>query len=572
MSDSILSHETQWFDRPGNWFFLVFVLLAIATIWQVPTHIDVRFALMAQDVSLHGFCPMPTVNGVPYGDYFAPWVWLSWLTTCGGRFVHVLFLLILPSILALAWTACLLFRLSERFQKGTGALAVLLLFLNYEMLDNCMSFGLDIAVMAFATTMYWIFEQTDSIARRLSAFLLLGALAFVVRGPLGLVVYGLATGGYLLGRGKLRDIVLFGVSGAALMAFMLALTWYVFIRWGQGSRMLWDQMMVCQFGSRIDSKEDPWFYFVTGFFNLAPASAFMLMGLRWRHFRELQWRKWLVPILLTLVVMTIPGSKKLRYVMVLFPMIAMLGAAGLQDCGWPRLDSFLKALFIRLDALLPHLLCALMVVFACGCLFLLPHHSRQVLPPVIIASVLLFVMLARFSPAGFQGHVVRLGTALLLLLLGALYPAHALREDSTAFVRHVDEANENRVYFLGVDADHEGLKFLLHTTKPEAYRFIDDRPVPRTSGTVAEGWRRFLAPPEVECRYSRHLLPSVTSGGFLQEAHPGDLVIVQDEKEKHLTSLLENSNLEIDGKRAIPGNLGHRGHVAYFLKTRDLEK
>ena len=72
--------------------------------------------------------------------------------------------------------------------------------------------------------------------------------------------------------------------------------------------------------------------------------------------------------------------------------------------------------------------------------------------------------------------------------------------------------------------------------------------------------------------YIRHLLPSVSTGEFLQVARHGDLVIVQEGKEKRLVSLLENSNLEIDGKRAIPGNLGHRSHVAYFLKTRELEK
>ena len=76
----------------------VMVMLSIGTLGMEITRINIRFAMMTQEMAEHPLGLFPTLNGEPYADYPSLYNLLSYLTSGGGRHV-TRFTLALPSIL-----------------------------------------------------------------------------------------------------------------------------------------------------------------------------------------------------------------------------------------------------------------------------------------------------------------------------------------------------------------------------------------------------------------------------------------------------------------------------------------
>ena len=119
--------HSNWRLRPWSVFGFCALVLSIGCIGLEITQMNVRFALMIEDMTAHGPHLFATLNGVPYCDYFSPWLCCAWLTSLGGSAVN-LFTLALPSILLGSYTVMMVWIIGEKIREGigTGAAALLL--------------------------------------------------------------------------------------------------------------------------------------------------------------------------------------------------------------------------------------------------------------------------------------------------------------------------------------------------------------------------------------------------------------------------------------------------------------
>jgi len=107
------------------WFVFSFLIFSVGTLFIEPSGINIRFAIMAREISECGLGVFPTVNHAPYPDYFSFWTLLSWIASFGGRnaLIHCAWFVMLPTMICGAGTVSLAFRIAERFKTGSGAYA-----------------------------------------------------------------------------------------------------------------------------------------------------------------------------------------------------------------------------------------------------------------------------------------------------------------------------------------------------------------------------------------------------------------------------------------------------------------
>ncbi len=81
----------------------VLVMLSIGTLGTEITRINIRFAMMTQEMAYRPIGCFPTINGYPYADYPVLYNLLSYWTTFGARIVNN-FTMSLPTILFAVYT------------------------------------------------------------------------------------------------------------------------------------------------------------------------------------------------------------------------------------------------------------------------------------------------------------------------------------------------------------------------------------------------------------------------------------------------------------------------------------
>ena len=378
-------------------------------------------------------------------------------------------------------------------------------------------------------------------------FLLL-VFCFLVRGPLGIVLLGAGTGGYLLALRRGRSVLLFGFLGLAAAVFCGA-AWYWAVH-RQGGEPLWREFWRCQVGTRLDG--GGYFeYFTGGLLSFAPVSllAFAVFFLPRRELLSGPVAGWLGFLLLPLVILSIPGCKHLRYLGMTLPAFALTAAYAWNGRRpWrflrERFPGFVRALFRAVPWLA---LSGIPVLAVVGCVLtdagFLPW--RHFLLAALLIAAVLFVSRGA-SP------VWRTALPPMIFLAAALLPFEAALENSAAFVSEIENLPGKTVYLYNLGPDHDDLKYVF-STRPEKrsrIRYLFDAD------------RRF--PPAIERMY-----PHMTAAEGMKAVTKEDLVILRDRREER-ESLLGWA--ERYGYRIEPagfGTMGHRGFLAVRLAEKD---
>lgn len=110
--------------------------------------------MMVENMRHHGIDVFATINNQPYADYFSPYVFLSYLTSLGGRWINM-FSLALPTILLAAYTTAITYKIGAKIKPEMGAYAVIFTFLAYEYLNICRQFSIDMPVAAATVTIIY---------------------------------------------------------------------------------------------------------------------------------------------------------------------------------------------------------------------------------------------------------------------------------------------------------------------------------------------------------------------------------------------------------------------------------
>ncbi len=462
-------------------FLSILALFLLGSAGLECVKIDVRFLFMTGDMTDYPLTPFPTVFGEPYYDYPSTMFILSWLATFCGRVV-ARWTVTLPSMVCGAYSIAMTWRIGEKAEKGLGLWALMLSLVSFEYFNAILGFGIDLPVCAAGVTMVALLQE-DRLNIFLStlAFAALLAICFAVRGPMGPVLLGAGTAGWLAMSGRWKQFFAFGAAGALVLAGCVGFAWWLLHRVG-GDEM-WAQFYEWQFGNRMDGGS-VLFYLLGSLPTYAPLSIPFLYTLiaGKRALLKAPVGPWLGFLFAVEILLTIPGCQHTRYMTLAVPFMALSSAWGMLHA---RLDLKLSDAWrdriVRLARLVlllfPYAAALGIAVCITVSFFFVPAAW---IPYCHYLGGILLVAAAVYCFRGHESWTERFSLAccsMAVFLVLGIVPAISAREDSRPFVEAIERASGNdRVFFFNVNADHDGIKYLaeLNNARRRQVFFICD--------------------------------------------------------------------------------------------------
>ena len=442
---------------------LAFFLLGSAGLECVK--IDVRFFFMTGDMTDNPIGPFPTIFGSPYYDYPSTMFVLSWLASFCGHMV-ARWTVTLPSMVFGAYSIAMTWKIGEKAEKGLGLWALMLSLVSFEYLNSILGFGIDLPVCAAGVTMIALLQE-DRLNIFLStlAFAALLVFCFAIRGPMGPVLLGAGTAGWLAMSGRWKTFFAFGAAGAFVLAGCVGFAWWLLHRVG-GDEM-WEQFYNWQFGGRM-AGGSALFYLLGSLPTYAPLSIPFLYTLiaGKRDLLKAPVGPWLGFVFAVELLLTVPECQHTRYMTLAVPFMALSGAWGMLHA---RLDLNISEVWRDRIVCLARLVLVLVpyaaMLGSVVCLIVSFYFvSPSWLPYGHYASGFLLVAVAAYCFREHDSWTARFALAsccLAIHFVFAVIPAISAQEDSRPFVEAVEKASgENRVFFFNLNADHVGIKYL----------------------------------------------------------------------------------------------------------------
>ena len=530
--------------RPLFIFITSALLLSAGCIGLEITQMNVRFALMVEDLSAYGPHLFATLNGVPYCDYFSSWLCCAWLTSLGGTAVN-LFTLALPAILLGSYTIMMVWVIGEKIRRGMGTCAAVLLLVTPEFVSLFTGTGIDVPIMAAGVTLLYLHQIKSRWWIFCGSFFLLLVLAFFLRGPLGVILLGAGICGLLLGQREWQKFLAAGSIAGIAMASGIAGAWGLILL--TGGRELLDWVVESQFLERVSQGRAGAAVFLDAYFMVFPITLLSLgifLHRRSKITRPLS-AGWIGFLLLPLMFLTLPSRVHIRYMAPLMPVWGLLAAYAwsfgkpfqlmrrLHDSAVPWLEKLT----------LPVGMAALLAMAATGTV--LYGFRPQPWGHYLCAALLLAT--SRYWCSGELMPFRPLLTAGILLVI-VLNPLISIRENSRNFVTAAENHCRGKIWLLDMGPDHDDLKYLLHVSP-------DRR---RNTGYL------FFEPQKLTGMY-RVMYPSDVLESNLDRIAETDLLIVRD-RDEELDEL--NGIAARQGRRSVvvcSGTLGHRKYLAVRL-------
>lgn len=507
--------------------------------------IDIRFALIVEDMRYHGIQLFATVNNQPYADYLSPYVFLSYLTTFGGLWINM-WSLSLPTILLASYVTAMTYKIGARVKPTIGVYSVAFVFLTFEYINICRQFSIDMPVAAATVTIIYLFMTQNR--KSILWIPLCLFLAFVTRGPLGLIVCGGAFGGWLLLRMEWKRIFLWGFVGAVCSAICLGTM--VFLIFQQGGQELWEIFMEWHVLKRL--KEGDNLYFFTsamGSFSLAypiAAAVFVLNYKKlafWRKSDESETmllRGLLGWALLPLIALSVPGGKHLRYMTAVIPALCLAAGYGATRLQEFKLNSMMLKLISWLERLIFPGLAIVIIAFHIITKTINPDDAALLIVPLLATAILIYSQhkygKRLTNPIMRLAWIVAAATVLFNILV--FTPWYAKNENSSRFVATVEAQRQGKLYFYNVGPDHKDLKYTLHLT------------LERRCGV------RYLF------SYYNHskMYPMFGGPEILPDLPSGDIVVTEKRDVADLRKRIANFDQLYE--KIVDGTMAHRPYVA----------
>lgn len=327
---------------------------------------DSRFYLFALEMWRHGFSWFPTTYHQPYPDYPGASTWLIYLTSLLCGTLNKL-TAILPSAMMAAGTVCLTYLIGEVQHKRWGIYAVCMLLMTAGFIREARAISLDMYVTFVTTACFYLLIRDDKQHQRTSLLLfsLLLIFGFFIRGPIGLVIPTSVICIYYLTKGQLKKTFIAGIFAACLLllcsTILLSLARYV------GGQDFVQDVIRMEIAGRLNDYHFPvYFYFLTSLSNYSLGFPFALLSILgiiyYRLFKRVSFspsahlHQLIGWILVVLIGMSIPGEKKIRYILPIMPAIALLATYPMIANSRLVYFRFLKFILERVSLYIPGLL------------------------------------------------------------------------------------------------------------------------------------------------------------------------------------------------------------------------
>jgi 4-amino-4-deoxy-L-arabinose transferase-like glycosyltransferase len=470
--------------RRESWLvFAIGLLLFTLGLWHQPfIDFESRFALFAQEMLRHGPALFPTSYGEPYPDYPVAGTLLIWL--CSLPFGAVTkFSAIFPTALASAFNLLLIYRLLARHERAWAVLAISLQLMTVTFLAQARSISLDqlvatITLLAFYLAYIADVERRAYLTRWLPLVLLLG---FIVRGPLGVLIPAGAVLAYYASTAQWRALLRFALLATALTI----VAWGILLALAEHNYGIefMREVVRMQVVGRLETSDAPkfWYYFSSSFGNfalaypLAALTALLSLPVLLKQPRDARNRLLLALLawaLLVLIGLSIPHTKKPRYLLPLVPAIAAF-AASMWRAQQPRILVWIAATLEKFFLLLP----ALLLIGLTIARHRLQHHAIDLPWHWLYAALLmcqigaLAIVLRRDKLTALSGlsrpallSIVAALTVWSVNLL-AVEPVLLQKRDTATFVRQVEaqrRAQPAPLALFGMLRDGQAIKYMVN--------------------------------------------------------------------------------------------------------------
>ena len=346
-------------------FVASLALFTIGLSGQEIISFDARFYLFALEMWRNGISWFPTTYGAPYPDYPA----LSTILVVGSASLFGglnKFTAVLPSATAAALTVVVTYHIGRLQDKRLGFYAVFMLIGTLAFFKSARAIALDMyPTLITACCFYLVHSATiNHQPRRVRWVYPLLALSFVFRGPIGLVMPTGVVCVYYLLAGRFKQFFVVGVKAFVLL--LLCVAGLLWLAYQVGGSVFLQEVWRMEVMGRMGEQFLPLsFYFTDSLLSYALAYPFALMAMLvavCHYFARaerteasrflLQLTGWVLVIMLG---MSIPGDKKVRYVLPMAPALALLAASVWLNISKDKFSVFLRKLMTCFFLLLPGL-------------------------------------------------------------------------------------------------------------------------------------------------------------------------------------------------------------------------
>lgn len=337
----------------GYWVAAIAFVSFVAGIWNQPfIDFEVRFALFAKEMLRNGISLFPTTYGRPYADYPVTSTLLIYgFAKLFGFFNK--FVAILPTALAATGVVTLSFLLLARYSLLWALGCICLEWATFTFLSESRSISLDqmMALVCIATFYLIHTAEQRSVQRTRFGIIALFIAGFLIRGPIGVILPNAVLASHLWLNKGFKAFLAWSTAAVAVIVVLWALQ--LGLAWQQGGPDFVSDVIRMQVTERmsLEDYEPFYYYFTSSFGNYAPSfPLFMLVcvALFWnrKHFFQTPHYRLVLSLMLwvalILVGLSIPHTKKVRYLVPMLPALCAVVAYPLAVSVSPRLTTFLK--------------------------------------------------------------------------------------------------------------------------------------------------------------------------------------------------------------------------------------
>ncbi len=478
-------------DKDSLAIFLISVV--IFTIGLSPEFVgfDCRFAVFAKEMLRNGPTFFPTTYGQPYPDYPGTSTFLIYLVSLSFGKVSP-FTAILPTAIVSALILVLIYRIGATHSQQWGILAVLLALFTIEFFSYSRSISVDQYTTLTTILCFYLAYSADIYNKHKHLWFIppLFMVGFAFRGPIGLIIpAGVICAYYLYN----KDIMKFAVM-ASLSAMLLVFCSFALLAAAkyQGGELFVRQVIQSQVTGRISDDPKHWigYYFTESFARYAisyPFAVIVAVVLHKKIFgRENDDYRLLASliiwILVVLIGMSIPGTKKIRYVLPMIPAVTLVASYMFISPVQKRILFLIKKIFLQFCSWFP--LGTAIIIPALWAargkfIFLSEIHFITVLIISIILAIAVWVSNQIFKDSAIRDLAyIAVGTVtFILIIVGINEPINYYYNNTKPFVAKIETLRfqqPGEIIFYKIYPNSEAIRFMANLDEQLNPRFIRD--------------------------------------------------------------------------------------------------
>lgn len=469
----------------SHFLSLFFLFLASLLIFLGGLHhqeiigFESRFYLFAKEMAQTGVHFFPTTYQKPYPDYPAT----------STLFIHLaqLFFGKLNKQIAVLPTACMasltimfVYLIGALHQKRYGLYAVFLLLMTIAFLQNARTLSLDMYPTFITASCFYLIYSADKEKKPQRLYWVYPLLIFgaFTRGPIGFIIPASVIVSYYLFpyNGKIRFKKWFYVSLILFLLFVITTFLLFFAAYYTGGISFTKQVLEMQITGRLSHTHLPfYFYFLgsikNGFISI-PIVILVLMGVLKNKSQVLKNQALLLKLIawmgIILIGMSIPGGKKMRYILPIMPAAALVAAYPLANFSKHIFFQQLRKALLKIFFYFP----LLFFILTWSSYFYINFFSLHYF--LIMSIILLALQILNF----FCKEVFMMGVAtvsFIFIYLTLFEPYQLYIERSKQFIERVELKRfeeKAKLAFYHQEPDGMPIKYLIYLRSNEKPFFI----------------------------------------------------------------------------------------------------